>query len=122
MENRLSVRNVDFTVKQRRHNGIRISGQTPVHLLKYSDRKLLKTGSKASCADCHVSLVDFLPLCSPSSRAGSRRRYPFPRWRISARLFATDAASPADVDERLMAARVRLLTGDCIVAEHSWPF
>src|SRR5437867_8185921 len=76
MENRLSVRNVDFTVKQRRHNGIRISGQTPVHLLKYSDRKLLKTGSKASCADCHVSLVDCLPLCSPSSRAGSRRRYP----------------------------------------------
>ena len=33
---------------------------------------------------------------------------PFTRWRISARLFATDAASPADVDERLMAARVRL--------------
>src|SRR5437016_14049945 len=26
MENGLSVRNVDFTVKQRRHNGIRISG------------------------------------------------------------------------------------------------
>src|SRR5438552_2675521 len=42
--------------------------------------------------DCHVSLVDFLPLCSPSSPAGSRRRYPFPRWRISASLFATDAA------------------------------
>ena len=105
MENGLSVRNVDFTLKQRRHNGIRISGSNAGPSAEILGSEVVHDRMRKR----HVPIVMF--LLSTSFRCALHHHEQghggdtLSLVGESAPASSPNTANPADFGERLMAAR-----------------